>query len=66
MEERSIKLTCAEPGCGRDWILTGGEQRFYREKFGPGAQPRRCPDCRRARRLMQFTPQRRGANREVR
>lgn len=54
--EKDLTLTCVAPGCGADFQFTIGEQRFFKERFGPLAQPRRCPDCRRARRLMNQAP----------
>lgn len=39
-------LTCAD--CGADFIFTSGEQEFHASK-GFTSEPRRCPDCRRAR-----------------
>ena len=40
-------LVCAD--CGMEFVFTAGEQEFYQEK-GFQNEPRRCPDCRRARR----------------
>ncbi len=40
-------LTCRD--CGRDFIFTAGEQEFYASR-GLQNEPRRCPDCRAARR----------------
>ncbi len=34
--------------CGQDFIWTAGEQEFYAQR-GLTNEPRRCPDCRRAR-----------------
>ena len=39
-------LVCAD--CGADFVFTAGEQEFHSSK-GFTAEPRRCPDCRRAR-----------------
>src|SRR5439155_1634171 len=40
-------LTCAD--CGATFTFTAGEQEFHASK-GFTSEPRRCPDCRRARR----------------
>lgn len=39
-------LTCKD--CGMNFIFTAGEQEFYKEK-GFDNEPKRCPECRRAR-----------------
>jgi CxxC-x17-CxxC domain-containing protein len=39
-------LVCVD--CGADFVFTAGEQEFHASK-GFTAEPRRCPDCRRAR-----------------
>jgi len=41
-------LTCID--CGRDFVFTAGETRFYLSK-GLTLYPKRCPECRRKRRL---------------
>ena len=41
------KLVCED--CGAEFIFTAGEQEFYAEK-GLVNKPKRCPDCRKARR----------------
>ena len=43
-------INCVD--CGQDFIFTAGEQEFY-EQRGLTNQPRRCPDCRRARKAQQ-------------
>lgn len=40
-------LQCRD--CSRDFVFTGGEQEFYQSR-GLMHEPRRCPDCRNARR----------------
>lgn len=41
-------LVCKD--CGKEFIFTQGEQEFYKEKgFENG--PKRCPECRRAKKL---------------
>ena len=47
-------LVCQE--CGKEFIWTAGEQEFYAAK-GFTNEPKRCPDCRKARRRNQ-KPQR--------
>lgn len=42
-----IYLTCAD--CGGQFTWSEGEQRFYASR--DLAPPKRCPDCRRLRRL---------------
>ena len=43
-------MTCRD--CGQDFIWTQGEQEFYAQR-GLTNEPRRCPDCRRARKSQQ-------------
>ena len=40
-------LTCRD--CGREFVFTSGEQEFYQSR-GLMHEPRRCPECRTARR----------------
>lgn len=40
-------LTCRD--CGKEFVFSVGEQEFYASK-GLQHEPRRCPDCRNARR----------------
>ena len=44
MEDKTI--VCKD--CGKEFIFTGGEPAFYKEK-GFENEPVSCPDCRRAR-----------------
>lgn len=46
MEFQNRTLTCVE--CGREFVFTAGEQKFYHEK-GFENDPKRCPECRAAR-----------------
>ncbi|MEW5819869.1 MAG: zinc-ribbon domain-containing protein [Cyanobacteriota bacterium] len=46
MEFNDVTLVCAD--CNQDFVFTAGEQEFHREK-GFDNTPKRCPDCRRAR-----------------
>jgi len=39
-------LVCQD--CGKEFVFTEGEQQFYKEK-GFENEPKRCPDCRKAR-----------------
>jgi len=43
-EDKSLK--CAD--CNQEFIFTAGEQEFYSSR-GLQNEPRRCPECRRAR-----------------
>ena len=47
MEDK--KLTCKY--CGNEFILTVGEQEFYKEKWFDN-DPVRCPECRKARKAQ--------------
>jgi CxxC-x17-CxxC domain-containing protein len=40
-------LSCED--CGKEFVFSAGEQEFYAEK-GLVNVPKRCPDCRKARR----------------
>jgi CxxC-x17-CxxC domain-containing protein len=42
-------LNCVD--CGRQFVFSAGEQRFYEQK-GFQNKPNRCPDCRQARKAM--------------
>jgi hypothetical protein len=43
-------LTCAD--CGREFGFSAGEQDYYRERgYAP---PKRCKDCREAKKARQF------------
>lgn len=42
-----LALTCAE--CGNKFVFNLQEQAFFKEKFGDGAAPRRCKECRAAK-----------------
>lgn len=41
-----IKLVCKD--CGAEFLFTVGEQEYYKEK-GLENQPKRCPECRKAK-----------------
>ncbi len=43
-------IVCAD--CGQDFVFTAGEQEYYAQK-GFTNEPKRCPDCRRARKAQQ-------------
>jgi CxxC-x17-CxxC domain-containing protein len=53
-------LTCVD--CGRQFVFSAGEQRFYEQK-GFQNKPNRCPDCRAARKAMRSQGQGGGAPR---
>ncbi len=46
METVDKELVCAE--CGTTFVFSTGEQEFYSSR-GLSNEPRRCPDCRQAR-----------------
>lgn len=48
-EDKALK--CAE--CGGDFEFTASEQEFYAEK-GFANEPKRCPDCRAARKRSRY------------
>ena len=50
MSYQDRTLACAD--CGQDFTWTAGEQEFYAQR-GLTNEPRRCPDCRRARKAQQ-------------
>ncbi len=54
MSYQDKSLQCAD--CGHDFSFTAGEQEFYSAR-GLQNEPRRCPECRRARKA-----ERRGGN----
>lgn len=41
-----IKIVCSD--CGKEFLFTVGEQEYYKQK-GLLNQPKRCPECRRAK-----------------
>jgi len=44
-------LQCSD--CGQEFTFTAGEQEFYSSR-GLQNEPRRCPDCRRARKTERY------------
>ncbi len=46
MAYQDKKMVCSD--CGREFVFTSGEQEFY-DAQGFTNAPRRCPDCRTAR-----------------
>lgn len=46
MDFNDKQMTCVD--CHQPFVFTAGEQRWYQEK-GFEREPRRCPDCRKAR-----------------
>ena len=48
-------LACAD--CGQDFQFTASEQEFYAEK-GFANEPKRCPDCRAARKRNRYNGER--------
>ena len=55
-------LKCSD--CGADFTFSANEQEFYNSK-GLLNEPKRCPDCRRARKSGGQGSQGRGANRQM-
>ena len=49
MSYQDRTLTCVD--CGQQFTWTAGEQEFYAQR-GLTNEPRRCPDCRRARKAQ--------------
>lgn len=47
-------LNCVD--CGREFVFSSGEQRFYEQK-GFQNKPNRCPDCRQARKATRSSNQ---------
>lgn len=45
----NIEAVCVEKGCGNKFYITESEQAFYKSKNF--ALPKRCPSCRKKRRL---------------
>jgi DNA-directed RNA polymerase subunit RPC12/RpoP len=50
---KDIELECSE--CGKKFIFTTGEQKFFMERSL--SKPRRCPDCRQRRKAEMKTGQ---------
>jgi hypothetical protein len=46
-----LTITCCD--CGQDFVWTAGQRQFFRDR--DLQQPRRCPDCRGARRAQSST-----------
>ncbi|MBN2074198.1 MAG: zinc-ribbon domain containing protein [Dehalococcoidales bacterium] len=44
-------LQCSD--CGQDFTFTAGEQEFYASR-GFQNEPKRCPDCRKARKAQRY------------
>ena len=51
MSFQDKSLQCAD--CGQEFIFTAGEQEFYLSR-GLQNEPRRCPECRRARKGQRY------------
>ncbi len=50
MSYQDKTIACVD--CNQDFIFSAGEQEFYAQR-GLTNEPRRCPDCRRARKSQQ-------------
>lgn len=46
------ELTCSENNCGKTFVFTAGEQRFYAAPERNFTPPRRCPNCRAMRKAQ--------------
>jgi len=51
MSFQDKSLQCAD--CGREFTFSAGEQEFYSSR-GLQNEPRRCPDCRRAKKSERY------------
>ncbi len=51
MSFQDKSLQCAD--CGQEFTFTAGEQEFYSSR-GLQNEPKRCPDCRRARKTQRY------------
>jgi NAD-dependent SIR2 family protein deacetylase len=51
MSFQDKSLNCSD--CGQQFTFTAGEQEFYQSK-GFTNEPRRCPACRRARKMQRY------------
>ena len=51
MSFQDKSLQCSD--CGQEFTFTAGEQEFYSSR-GLQNEPRRCPECRRARKSERF------------
>ena len=47
MEDQDLEIICSEPGCGKSFLFTVSEQKYFKDRNL--YQPKRCPDCRKAR-----------------
>ena len=52
MSFQDKSLQCSD--CGQEFTFTAGEQEFYASR-GLQNEPRRCPECRRARKAERYT-----------
>ena len=52
MEYTDKELVCSE--CNTTFVFSAGEQEFYASR-GLVNEPRRCPDCRRARKDQRYS-----------
>jgi CxxC-x17-CxxC domain-containing protein len=55
-------ITCSD--CGATFIFSAEEQEFYQSK-GFTNEPKRCPDCRRARKSGSYGSSSRNVNRQM-
>ena len=56
------KLVCED--CGQEFVFSAGEQEFYAEK-GLVNKPKRCPECRKSRKMFDAVCSKCGAQTQV-
>ena len=62
MSYQDKSLQCSD--CGQEFTFTAGEQEFYASR-GLQNEPRRCPECRRARKSERYGNSSYGARRQM-
>ncbi|MFC2035885.1 zinc-ribbon domain containing protein [Chloroflexota bacterium] len=62
MSYEDKSLQCSD--CGQEFTFTAGEQEFYASR-GLQNEPRRCPECRRARKAERYGNSSYGSRRQM-
>ena len=62
MSFQDKSLQCSD--CGQEFTFTAGEQEFYSSR-GLQNEPRRCPECRRAKKAERYGNNSYGATRQM-
>ncbi len=62
MSFQDKQLQCSD--CGQEFTFTAGEQEFYSSR-GLQNEPRRCPECRRAKKAERYGNNSSGATRQM-